>query len=358
VRTTRLVGVVLGALLFAVAGSGAPAPKSIVKETGPIRGFARDGTQIAWAAYHPRARCFSSVRHRNLGRGAPRSLVSPRGFTCRHEVGFQFPGEIKFAVAGTQALWVLSESGNDVYDHLLLGTVGRPDRELLEFTYSATYDGDRLAGVDGSGKTLVYGWYRVVVTNDSCGDGGECLLAVSGGSVRRVVGRRSVDVPGAPPALRVATNGELVALVKAQGEANRFGYPYDKRNVEVRAADSGTLVSSFRAGRNVLDLALGDEVVAVLLGGRPLRIVRRDARTGAVLGSTAVPGETVSIDADGKWLALAALGEIHVLDLTTGRLNRLWVTRGRPLGLSVSNGRVSWVENVRRKGFVSSIAIR
>jgi hypothetical protein len=357
-RTTAVVVAVLGGLLFAVAGSTASAPRSIVRDSGPIRGFARDGMHIAWASYHPRAKCVSAVLHRNLGRGRPRSLVSPRGYTCHDDYGFQFPGEIDFAVAGNEALWVLSSSGNEHYDYVVHGVLGKPDRDIALFQHSAvTEDGDRFAGLDGAGKTLVIGWYRVTITDDSCiGGSGDCMWEVTGGSVQRIVNRRAVDLAGSPGAIHVATNGLLVALVKAHGETNRFGVPYNRRDVEVRDARSGRLVSSFRAGRNVHDLALGSKTVAFLLGP-PLRIVRRDARTGALLGSTKVPAETVAIDADGSRLALKSLREIHVLNLETGRLTKVYETVEPPMGLSVSKGRVSWAVNVRGKGYASSLAV-
>jgi hypothetical protein len=357
-RTTAVVVAVLGGLLFAVAGSTASAPRSIVRDSGPIRGFARDGMHIAWASYHPRARCFSAVMHRNLGHGRPRSLLSPGGYTCRHKYGFRFSGEIDFAVAGNEALWVLSATGDEHTDHIMQGVVGKPDREVAVFQRSATTeDGDRFTELDGAGKTLVIGWYHVTITDDSCIRGsGDCRYVVTGGSVQRVVDRRAVTLADTPGATLVATNGPLVALVKAQGETTRFGVPFNRRNVEVRDAASGRLVSSFRAGRNVHDLALGSKAVAFLLGP-PLRIVRRDARTGTLLGSTKVPAETVSIDADGNRLALRSLREIHVLDLDTGRLTEVYETVVPPFGLSVSKGQVSWAVNLRGKGYASSLVV-
>jgi hypothetical protein len=355
---TGVVVAVLGTIVFAVTALGAPQPRAIVKESGPIRGFARDGSHIAWAAYHRRAKCFSVVMHRNLGHGRPKSLVSPRGVTCSRKHGFRIPGEIMFAVAGNEALWVLSASDYHPYDSVVHGVVSQPDREIGRYRYSQTFAGDHLTEVAGAGKTLVFGWYRVTVTGDSCNEAeNDCRWNVTGGLTQRVDGRRAVPVPGAPGATLVATNGPLVALVKAQGEANRFGIPHNRRHVEVRDAQSGLLISSFRAGRNVLRLALGSRVVAVLLGP-PLRIVRRDARTGAVLGSTPVPAETIPIHAAGDRLALASLGDIHVLDLETGRLRQVFDSFRHPIGLSVSEGHVSWAVNAGRRGYVSSLAAR
>lgn len=350
-----LIGGVVAVLLCATAASSAPAPQTIVAERGLIRGFARDGQHIGWATYRPRAKCFSAVTHRRLNGGVATSLVSRSGFTCGHEVGLQLVLRLPFAVAGNQALWVLSESGNDVYDHVIHGVVGRPDRELDLFRYSASnYDGDRFADLAGAGRTLVYGWYEVVITDDSCA--GECRWEVRKGGVRRVVNRRPVTIPGTPPALLVATNGPRVAIVPAQGEATRFGIPYERRGVEVRDVESGRVVSSFRARRNVLDLALGDKVVAVLIGG-PLRIQLYNARSGQFLGSVSVPRETTAIAASGGRLVLEARREIHLLDLETGRLRRVVEARSNPLGASVAGDRVSWAQNVDGLGYVRSLAV-
>jgi hypothetical protein len=197
-----------------------------------------------------------------------------------------------------------------------------------------------------------------VITDDSCIQGtGDCRLAVTNGSVRRIVNGQPVAVKGAPAAVLVSTNGPSVALVTAHGETTRFGVPLDRRDVEVREVESGRLQSAFRTGHNVLDLALGDDVVAVLRGPR-LRVERRDVLTGKVLGSTPVPQETVSISASGSRLALVAGRRIYVLDLATGQLRFVTDTRGAPIGASVAGNRVAWAENHHSRGVVRSLTIR
>lgn len=352
-RTTGVVGALIGALVFAVAGSGAFAPPAIVTDSGVIVDVARDGPHVAWAAYRPKARCFSAVVHRTLPRHERRSLVARNGYTCGHEYGFQFLGSPSLELAGKEALWVLSEAGNNVYDHLLYGKVGsRRDRHLREFAYSAaSYDGDRLADVEGGGGTLVYAWYRVVV-NDECGDGGECRWEVTGGSVRRVLRGRDVAVRGAGPAVRVSTNGPSLALVRASGEASDKGLPLERKDVEVRDVETGRLISSFRTEDNVLDIALGGKIVAVLLAA-PRRIVRYDARTGQKLGAKPVSPQVVGLDAGGFLLVYAAERRIYVMELVTGQVTA-FRARSRPIGLSVDDQRVTWAENSRGVGVVRS----
>ncbi|MDX6423126.1 MAG: hypothetical protein QOI67_597 [Gaiellaceae bacterium] len=312
---------------------------------------------MGWTVYRPRSRCFSAVVNANLIGRNRRRLASQEGRTCRDENGFQF-GRSPFAVAGRDALWVLSEAGNDVYDHVIHGSAGRRDRELDLFQYSgATYDGDHLGELAGAGKTLIYGWYHVVITDDSCIEGGgDCRFAVDNGSVRRIVNRRPVGVSGAPAAYLVATNGPTVALVTAHGETTRFGVPLDRRDVEVRQVKNGRLLSSFRVGRNVLDLALGDDVVAVLRGPR-LRVERRQASSGNLIGSTLVPRETVSINASGSRLVLVAGWRIYLLDLGTGQLRLVTETHVPPIGASVAGNRVSWAETNHRHGVVRSLTV-
>lgn len=356
-RTTGLVAAVVGALVFAVAGSSASAPQTIVTDSGTIVDVARDGQHLAWAAYRPKARCFSAVVHRTLPRHERRSLVARKGYTCGHEYGFQFLGSAALELAGDEALWLLSETGNFVYDHLMYGKVGsRRDRQLREFVYSAaSYDGDRLAGVEGAGGTLVYSWYRIVV-DDACGEGGDCRWEVNGGSVRRVLRGRDVAVRGTGPAYGVSTNGPTVAYVRVSGRASDKGIPLDRKNVEVRNVATGRLLSSFRTEDIVIDLALGDEVVALLLAA-PRRIERYDAATGERLGATPVVQAVWRIDASKNLLVYSVGRNIYLLDLETGRRRVVTRARSELRGPSVNSGRLTWAENLGGRGFVRSLVV-
>jgi hypothetical protein len=341
--------------VLATTGSSRSDPQTLITESGPIRAFARDGDQIAWAVYRSRARCFSAVVDRSLRTRRSFRLSAPKGPACTHETGFQSATSVPFALAGRKALWVMTESGNDTYDHLVLGAIGRPDREIRLFQYSsANYDGDRLGEVAGTGSTLVYGWYRAVMTSDACFEGGgKCTWEARGGSVRHILGGRSAAVTGAPGAMLVATDGPRVALVPARGEASSLGIPIDRRNVEVRDVETGRVISSFRTENNVLDIALGGRTLAVLLAG-PRRIERYDARTGRKLGATPVSASAGDLDASGFLLVYTAGRRIFVLELVTGRIRTAFLARSHPIGLSADAGRVTWAENFRGVGVVRS----
>ncbi len=132
---------------------------------------------------------------RNLATGVQSGLATKRGATCRNWARMDVSPML--ALAGTRALWGLYQTS---LSHQLLtlvaGGTGRRDRVAGELQY----DCDECRGAPttahaGDGSTLVYG----------------------GGGINRVVGARSVTVPGAHPIAFLDAAAGAVAFARYLG---------------------------------------------------------------------------------------------------------------------------------------------
>jgi Tol biopolymer transport system component len=120
---------------------------------------------------------------------------------------------------------------------------------------------------------------------------------------------------------------------------------------QVRSA-AGKVVASFSATGKPVEVALSESVVALLseLSDGSTRISVFDARTGSPRRVVRVARETHrGLASDGRRILFSGRRMIRSLDVRTGKMRVLTRTRGAPIGLSVSGGRVAWAEKLAPK---------
>jgi hypothetical protein len=348
-RAVRAVLACLAALALAAPAAGAV--RTLAAVDGTIAALAQDRGRVVWAVgSQPRGGCPWRVVVLRVATGSKTQVAAPAGPTCTHDVGFQPQpyDDLRLALAGTRALWTLVESGNFRYVDVVTAAVGHPpDVALGQLVWQyGLGEGDHLGGVAGSGALLAYSWIRSGVDGPpDCDIEGTCETPVVGGGVRIVENGTTRDLPGAPPAVLLATAAGRLALVPAASGGERPaaapGWP-----VEVRDAETGGLVAVFTPVGLVEAVALSASTAAVLVrDGGAVRIERYDAVTGAPLGSTPVnTGAAPELGIADRWIVFRVGRSIRALDVEAGTVTGLATAARRPVGLSVEGRRVAWAE--------------
>ena len=358
-----LPAVVILALAAALAPAAAGRPRTLAVTPGPIAAFAQDGGRVAWAGTEPGSACPWRVRVLTLATGVRAAINRNGGPTCRDDLGFQpqaVGGSVQLALAGTRAIWTLIASGNFRYVSVMTASLGnRADVRLEELVYQYGFgEGDHLGSVAGDGPTLAYSRVATsAVEVGDCFDQGTCETPVVGGGLARVVGRATVPVPGAPPAVLVAVSGRNAALVPAaQGGESPSAAPGGP--VEIRNATTGALVASFSPAGLVTAVALSSRLAAVLVetaGGT--RIEWYATATGAPLGSKAAAGAAPLLSASGDLIVFRTGRKIRLLDTAGGTTRVLATAAATPIGLSIEGRRVAWAESVADHGQVRAVRV-
>lgn len=348
-RLTLLLA--FAAVVPPVALAGAARVSPLYSTASAIRAFAQDGARIAWVS-----KPCDSVRVRGRNAGAPKVVGNASSVDCGPIV------PPRLALAGARALWTNTSAGNNVYTDVMTGAPGQRQRQLEQTVgTNGGGDGDYFSDLAGDGSSLVYA--TVTMTQlDTCIDPGTpCAYFVDSGRVKRVVGKRARRVPNFPPVVRLAVSGRRVALIVAAHEATS-GDPSPSGLVEVRDAITGNRVAGFTVDTTPIDIALGPTIVAVLVRrrGQPLSnglvIERRSGRTGAVIGSTAVPRSATDLSISGRRVVFRAGRSIRLLDALTGSLRELAVARSTPVGLSAEGRWAVWAERFRGRSRIVSVA--
>jgi hypothetical protein len=212
--------------------------------------------------------------------------------------------------------------------------------------------GTHLGDMAGDGATLLFSTVVMSSVPGTCDrDGFNCRVAVTGGRVWRVVGRRRLMVRGSPPAWRLAASGGSVALVSAVEADGR-------RAIEVRLVGSGRRLTRFRAAGPVEELAFSGRFVAALLTpqDRRKRVEIFDAGTGASIRVASVSSSVRRISLSGRRLAYRAGRGVRLLDVVSGR-NTLLALTGPGSAPSIEGNRVVWGARSGRRYAVRAIVL-
>jgi len=329
-------------------------PATLVVSNSPIKAFAQDGNQIAWASLDKHATCPWQVRIRLLGSKKQQLVTKPSGATCRSDSGFDIrPSQTpSLALAGKQALWTLRSEGNKTYIDLVTASYGGTKDVIREELVNGTDSGygDHLGGISGDSSTLVYGVATVKVTGPPDCDlsGTPCKTAISGRGVERVTGTRKVAIPGAPPPVMLAASGHRIALVVAakvvSGE-KRVG-PGSPATVKVMDSVSGRSVGSFSVLGEPLALAFAPSVVAVLKSRAGGTQIEFRTPAGALLRTVAVPAGATALSTTNTRAVFSVGKSIRTVRVAGGAVTNLVTAAATPIGLSIEGTRVAWAENV------------
>ncbi|HEY4414057.1 MAG TPA: hypothetical protein VGN06_13770 [Gaiellaceae bacterium] len=369
----------LGALALAasILHSSARAGQVETLYTGPahrtIAAFAQDDGLVAWFA--PNTKACNDVWVWQLG-GAQQHLPAEGSGYHNVTCGWQVPAgsPVNLAVAengGSPALlWSLHESAAQSirFDYVLGAAVHDPrERRFQEVAHANHGTGSWLAGVAGSGGTLVYAVATVAYKNQvDClsapQEPGACELKIAGGGIYRIVGRKApVRVNGAPPAVAVAASDGDVAYVPAAGSSTTDGHPLASQNlpVEVRDAVSGALLTSVSPNGTPVAIALSASTLAVLSRSAGTAIVSwYDMPTGNNLRSVKVPAATAPELSAGDGNLVFRVGRsIRVVDTATRRVRTVAKAAATPVGLSIAGKRIAWAENVDGRARIRAITL-
>jgi hypothetical protein len=244
-----------------------------------------------------------------------------------------------------------------VYADVTTGTGNRDARMLEEVVGgSGGGDGEYVQAVAGSGSTLVYSVLAESYTDGCIYPGTPCEHSV-GGRVMRVVGRNARRIRGLPPSLDLAVGGGRIAVVAAAPTSPDWG-AVPSGWIEVHDASTGALAARFQPAGKVLELAVSREVVALLVssGGRR-QIERRDAATGALLGTTPVFPSADDLSVSGRRVVFRTGRVLRLLDAATGTSRMLTARRVVPVDPSIEDRRVVWGENARGRGRVLALLV-
>ena len=350
--------------LLVLAGSavaGRPTAHTLRKSRGgPIAAVAQNNGFAAWLTSGAKTRTCNLVHVMSPGkhdRVLPQP--SPGTLTCNWTLA---DGQPQLAVASriATALWTLHENGAQPRDWLLVASVGGPERKLKVFARASDGTGQWLGGVAGAGRTLAYSWDDVEYIDPSgCLSGGSCKQKIADGGIRLVTRTDVTTLPGADPALQLATAAGRIAYVPATlVKGNRPAVSLNNTLQIVDAVTGDPVGQAFVKGIPIA-IALSPHVLAVLTASGPHdRISWFSATDGTKLGSVLVSANAAPLLAASDRLIVYRLGRLlHGVSTRTGRIGKLVKTGLTSVGLSLARDRLIWAENHNGTGRLRALAV-
>ena len=346
------LGVIAALSVAAAAGSAghitsesAP-PVTLVSEEVGIWDFAQDGDMLAWQTEPSDTR--STIKVRAARGGKPITVSRPDGGDGPYDFDV-------FGLGGRRVVWAgFVDCCNNGYGTVETAAPGSKPKELRSLYLRDWAEGDYPTGAAGRGGTLVYSLAAVGLFHGSA-------WAVTGGDIWRVVGRKAVRVPGAPPAAVLAAAQGTIALVPADRHRSKKQSIWitaaPNARVEIRDAVTGMLRASFAPRGTVAALGMDEETVAVIVrSDKKARVEWYSARSGMLLGATGVPRDVVdTIDVSGPVVVFRRNMIILALDMGTAQIRELARASSKPFDLSIEGTRVAWVETTGGDKYGSAV---
>lgn len=355
---------VVAAIAAALSHSTAAAAKPETLYTQPgarIEAFAQDGPTVAW--FTPGGGRCNVVQLRSLQNGLGVDLPSQttRNVTCRFVRSR--PDAVGLAIADGRVLWTLPQRQPLELDYLLGASATNPnERRFKEIAHTARGVGQWLGGVAGDRKTLVYSMTAVDYEDEAAclAGSGPCTLTKTGGGVYRVVGRRTVHVPGTGPAVEVAASGTAVAYVPTGGIA-KDGTPRPGADLPISVVDA-------RTGQDISSVVPQGVPVAIALSSRFLSTLERtplglrlawyERATGRPAGSVPVSRATAPALTASDRLIVYRIGRVlRAVDTASHRVRTLATAPATPVGLSLEGRRLAWAENLKTGARVRALYV-
>jgi hypothetical protein len=339
-----------------------------------IAAFAQDGDLVAWFAPSGGEKGCNEVWVWQIGSAQqhlPAEGPTSHNVTCDWQVPAGSP--IDLAVAGNGGspalLWTLHEAASKAlrFDYVVGATVADPtERRFQEVGHANRGAGLWLGGVAGNGTTLVYAVTDVeykdqVACLSTPSAPGACALAVVGGGVYRIVGRKTPERVGPSAALAVATSDDLVAYIPAAGASSIDGHPLASADkpVDVRQVSTGKQLASIMP--EGIPVAIGLSGTTLALIGRSagrLTLTWYDISTGQPVGSLELPtGAATQVCVGVRDIVYRVGRSIRAVDVATKRVHVVAKAASTPVGLSVAGNRIAWAENVHGRGRIRAITL-
>jgi len=347
-------------LLVGSAVAGRPTAHTLRKSAGgPIVAIAANNGVAAWLTYSTKGPC-NLVHILSPGKH-DRSLPQPSSGTktCHWTLTDGLP-QLAVAAKMSTALWTLHESGPAPNDWVMAASIGGPERQLQHLAHASDGTGDWLGGVAGAGKTLAYSWDDVEYVNPTdCLSGGSCKQKIADGGIQIVTRTGDTPLPGAKPALQLATAAGRIAYVPAT--IVKAGRPSATTNGSLPIVDAATgdVVAQPVVHGIPIAIALSPHVLAVLTASGPHdRISWFSATDGTKLGNALVSADAAPQLAASDQLIVYRVGRfLRDVSTHTGRSAKLVKTGLTYLGLSLAGGRLIWAENHNRTGRLRALAV-
>jgi hypothetical protein len=362
----RLLLASAGLLVLAGAAvAGRPTVHTLRKSAGgPIAAVAQDGKVAAWLTFTSRSTKACNLVHvfspGKKDRSLPQPQPSSQSITCNWDLS-NGQSQLAFASRMSTALWTLHEDGPAPFDFVLAASVGGPERQVRKLAHASDGTGDWLGGVAGSGKTLAYSWDDVEYVNPSaCLGGGSCKQKIAGGGIRLVTKTSDAPLPGAGPALQLATSAGRIAYIPATIVKSGHPSATTKSTLDIVNAPDGSLVGQAFVHGIPIAIALSPHVLAVLttLSGPHDRISWFSASDGTKLGSVLVSPLTATQLAASDQLIVYRIGRLlRGVSTRNGHNVKLVKTGQDYVGLSLAHERLVWAENHGATGRLRALAV-
>lgn len=356
--------IVAAAGLLLLAGSaiaGRPTAHTLRKSaSGPIEAIAENNGVAAWFTAGKKT---CNVVHVLTPGKHDRTMPQPLSgtMTCGWDLT---DGQSQLAVASRMStgLWTLHESGPQPFDDVLAASYGGPARTVGSLQHTSDGTGQWLGGVAGAGRTLAYSWDDVEYVDPSgcLGGTGSCKQKIADGGIRLVTKNSVTPLPGAEPALQLATSSGRIAYIPATIVHGDRPSATTNASLPIVDATTGELLGEPKVHGIPIAIALSSNVFAVLttLAGPHDRISWFSATDGTKLGSVLVSPFAAPQLAASDQLIVYRTGRLLRAVSTHGkRLGKLVQTGLNCVGLALAHGRLIWAENHNGTGRLRALAV-
>lgn len=277
---TRAAAVLaLAALLLSLPARGQDGPR-IKNLTGRVSALAMDGTRVAYVVATGDPACATKVFTWTPADDAGAVVSGPA--TCRTQVR-------EVAVAANRVAWI---AGGSRSDELFTAAVPRPVEKRLALAMRRGARGAWLGRLVGDGVLLAYNLWST-----------DAARHITSGALRRVMVK---DVG-------TIKEGVGTLFVRAV-DANRIAVAHEDGTIVLYARDGRLMRSIPVPGAGAVALQ-GRDLVA--LAGTQLAVY--DAVTGALVHTWPLPAAPAGIDVQLGIAAYALGGDVHALQLATGK---------------------------------------
>ena len=356
--TLAIVALVLVGLADGSAAGVESQPRTLL--SAPFVGWvAQDESLVAWSASAKGCDRVTVLDRRNGRRSTIGLVLGSDDETCS-TTGFTI------AVGGRQVVWsAVANCCNNDFGYVVTTSVGEPSTKF-NGTSTDRDTGTFVTTMAGDGSALVYGLVTLDLVGPDCdlGDEPSCQYRFIAGEVRRVSGRKSVEIPGTVATALVAVSGPRLLAVPADVDACVQPPPaLDPRGIEigcwptgaqngpvqVRDVTTGRRLSSFAPAGLVVAAGLSPSLAAVLVEQSGTRRVElHNPSTGRLLRSASVPRGTREVAVAGARVVYSTAGGIHLLRTSGSRDPLLARAKGSVFALSIEGDRVVWAERGKR----------
>src|SRR6185503_6777404 len=257
----------------------------VLRTADPITAFAHDGSLIAYDT-RPGACRFdrkqTSFGVRNIDTGRRWMIPDKGGCVARIAVGTSQVIWNAPATSARSTTWTTTYG--EIFPQPMRAFDGRQGLGAIPL------------GLASDGPVLVESWMRRDYRDrNACLSGGDCTRLVTGGGVEQISGYGRAGISGTRPAVSVAVNGTLVALLPVViGSVAQ--QPYDTDSIEVRDVQSGALRATVSPPGTVISMAMGGGRLAVLVklvsGAKQIRVY--NPQTGALVVSHDVTSDVAA----------------------------------------------------------------